>query len=250
MVYTEFRTVEKPIIEWLQKIGWRYVNPEDLKRDSEEPFDLPTLRESLKSLNPAVIQADEDVEKVINQLRRPLNDITGNRKFLEWIKGERSLVLRAGQKAKTISLIDFGSPENNSLVVTSQFKFAGHENVRFDIVLMVNGIPLAVIEAKLPTKAGVDYHNAIEQIQRYDKQAPQLLKYLAFTCVTDGITFRYDWVTRDKFFEWKNEQFPDPVKSAVFSLFGKRTFLDIISNFIVFEKNANKYARRLRCISR
>ena len=244
MVYTEYRTVEKPIVEWLQKIGWKYVSPEDLKRDVEEPFDISTLKEFLKRLNPAVIQTDEDVEKVINQLRRPLNDITGNREFLEWLKGERSLVLRAGQKAKTISLIDFGSPENNSFVVTSQFKFAGHENVRFDIVLVVNGIPLAVIEAKLPTKAGVDYHNAVEQIQRYHKQAPQFVKYLAFTCVTDGISFRYDWVTRDKFFEWKSEQFPDPVKSAVFSLFSKRTFLDVINNFIVFEKEREQVRKK------
>jgi type I restriction enzyme R subunit len=244
MVYTEFRTVEKPIIEWLQKIGWKYVSPEDLKRDVEEPLHLPTLKESLKRLNPGVIQTDEDMEKVINQLRRPLNDITGNKEFFEWFKGERSLILKAGQKAKTIKLIDFGSLENNSYVVTSQFKFAGHENVRFDIVLMVNGVPLAVIEAKLPTKAGVDYHNAIEQIQRYDKQAPQFLKYLAFTCVTDGITLRYDWVARDKFFEWKSEQFPDPVKSAVFSLFGKRTFLDVISNFIVFEKEREQVRKK------
>ena len=119
------------------------------------------------------------------------------------LKGERSLVLKAGEKAKTIKLIDFEKPENNSFVVTNQFKFAGYENVRFDIVLMVNGIPLVVIEAKIPTREIMDYHEAVKQIQRYEKQAPQFFKYLAFTCVTDGIDFRYDWVTRDKFFEWK-----------------------------------------------
>ena len=173
MVYTELSTVERPIVEWLQKIGWEYARPEHLKRDAEEPFDLARLSEALKRLNPAIVNADEDVEKVINQLRRPLNDITGNREFFEWLKGERSLVLKPGEKARTIKLIDFESPERNACVVTNQFKFAGYENVRFDIVLMVNGIPLVAIEAKAPTREAIDYREAVKQILRYRSKLPR-----------------------------------------------------------------------------
>ena len=174
MVYTELSTVERPIVEWLEKLGWEFVRPERLRRDVEEPFDLARLGEALKRLNPEIAKTDEDVEKIINQLRRPLNDITGNREFFEWLKGERSLVLKPGEKAKTIRLIDFESPEKNTYVVTNQFKFAGYENVRFDIVLMVNGVPLVAIEAKAPTRESIDYREAVKQILRYEKQAPQI----------------------------------------------------------------------------
>lgn len=245
MVYTEFRTVEQPIIKWLQKLGWRYVSPDDLRRDIEEQFDLPTLKEALKKLNPNVIQRDEDAERVISQLRRLLNDVTGNKEFFEWFKGERSLVLKAGEKAKTIRLVDLQNPENNTFVVTNQFKFAGYENIRFDIVLMVNGIPVAVIEAKVPTKAAVDYREAIRQVQRYIQQAPQIFKYLALACVTDGINFRYDWVSPDKFFEWKSKEFSDPVKASIYSLFRKPVFLDLISNFIVFEREREQVRKKI-----
>jgi type I restriction enzyme R subunit len=245
LVYTELSTVERPIVDWLQKLGWEYVRPDHLRRDVEEPFDLVRLSEALKRLNPEIVKTDEDVEKVINQLRRPLNDITGNREFFELLKGERSLVLKPGEKAKTIKLIDFENPDNNQYVVTNQFKFAGYENVRFDIVLMVNGIPLVAIEAKAPTREAIDYREAVKQILRYEKQAPQIFKYLALTCVTDGISFRYDWVTRDKFFEWKDDKFRDPVKSSVFSLFDKKTLLDLISNYILFEKEREQIRKKL-----
>jgi type I restriction enzyme R subunit len=245
LVYTELSTVERPIVEWLQKLGWEYVRPEHLKRDVEEPFNLGRLGEALKRLNPEIMKTDEDVEKVINQLRRLLNDITGNREFFEWLKGERSLVLKPGEKAKTVKLIDFENPEKNTYVVTNQFKFAGYENIRFDIMLMVNGIPIVAIEAKAPTREAIDYREAVKQILRYEKQAPQIFKYLAFTCVTDGITFRYDWVTRDKFFEWKSNEYADPVKSTVLSLFQKPTLLDVVENYIVFEKEREQIRKKV-----
>src|SRR5947209_5670581 len=100
MVYTEFGVVEKPIIEWLEGLGWKYIHPDELKRDIEDPFDLPTLGESIKQLNPQFEDADAD--KVVSQLRRPSNDVSGNKEFLEWVKGERSLVVKPGEKAASV----------------------------------------------------------------------------------------------------------------------------------------------------
>jgi type I restriction enzyme, R subunit len=246
MVYTEFNVVEKPIIQWLEKLGWRYVQADDLKRDEEEPFDLPTLREALGKLNPEV--EDEDIDKVVNQLRKLSNDLAGNREFVEWLKGEKSVVLRAGEKAKTIKLIDTDDSQNNIFVVTNQFKYAGYENIRPDIILMVNGIPLVAIEAKVPTRE-FDYQEAIRQFVRYARQAPQLLKYLAFNCPTDGTIFKYGWATvegSEKFFEWKDEKVSDPVEASVRGLFDKEQFLDLVSNFVVFEKDTEgKLAKKV-----
>jgi len=145
--FTEIGVVEKPIINWLKHLGWAYITSDKLNRDAEDPFDLPILKEAIKRLNPAIIQGDNDVDNVINHLKRVSNDISGNREFFDWIRGEKSIVLNPGEKAQIVRLIDT-NPENNVFVVTNQFKFSGYENVRFDIVLMVNGIPLAMIEAK------------------------------------------------------------------------------------------------------
>src|SRR2546426_12218205 len=111
MVYTEFNVVEKPIVEWLEKLGWKYLPPDELKRDVEEPFDLATLTDALVRFNPDL--DDGDVEKAVNQLRKLSNDVAGNREFLEWLKGERSIVLKPGEKAKTIKLIDSDNPDRN-----------------------------------------------------------------------------------------------------------------------------------------
>src|SRR2546427_12046447 len=105
MVYTEFNVVEKELIDWLEELDWKYVTADDLKRDIEDPFDLPTLREALKRLNPN-LEEDEEIDKVINQLRKLSNDISGNKEFVEWLKGERSVVLKPGEKATTIRRID------------------------------------------------------------------------------------------------------------------------------------------------
>src|SRR5438093_12718169 len=130
MVYTELEVVEKTIIKWLKGLGWKYIDPDQLRRDVEDPFDISTLRESLGRLNSGL--EDDDIDKVINQLRKMSNDIAGNKEFLEWLKGERSVVFKQGEKAKTVRLIDPDNPGNNVFVVTNQFKFSGYENVRPD----------------------------------------------------------------------------------------------------------------------
>ncbi|MCG2826630.1 MAG: hypothetical protein L6265_08585, partial [Thermoplasmatales archaeon] len=242
MPYTEFGVVEKPIIEWLQEMGWNYVPASELRRTPEEAFDYPALKEALRKLNPDVIKTDEDVQRVISKLERLSNDISGNKEFSEWLKGEKSIVLKQGEKAKTVKLIDYENIENNKFVVTNQFRFSGYENVRFDIVLMVNGIPLIMMEAKKPT-AIYDYTEAIKQIQRYNRQAPQIFRYLAFVCATDGIVFKYDW--HENYHYWKNPDVFDPVEGAVKGLFTKKQFLDIVNNFIVFEKQREEIKKKI-----
>ncbi|MBU2565903.1 MAG: HsdR family type I site-specific deoxyribonuclease, partial [Candidatus Thermoplasmatota archaeon] len=109
-------------------------------------------------------------------------------------------------------------------------------------IFMVNGIPLIMMEAKKPT-AIYDYTEAIKQIQRYNRQAPQIFRYLTFVCATDGIVFKYDW--HENYHYWKNPDVFDPVEGAVKGLFTKEQFLDIVNNFIVFEKQREEIKKKI-----
>jgi type I restriction enzyme R subunit len=245
MPYTEFGLVEEPIVRWLQELGWTIVSAKEMRRDSDDPLDVPVLRNAIRKLNKEVVKSDDDVERVQERLRTITNDISGNREFSEWLKGERSIVLRQGDKAETIKLLDSGNIENNTFVVTNRFGFSGYEDVIFDIVLMVNGIPLVLMEAKKPTQETLDYHEAIRQLLRYHRVAPQFFKYLALTCATDGMSFRYDWVSEDKFFDWKDRKYNDPLEGTVKALFERSFFLDFICNFIVFEKEREEVRKKI-----
>jgi len=97
MIYTELSVVEKPIIEWLEELDWKYVLPSNLRRAPEEPFEFATLTKAIKRLNPDVIETDEDVERVVSRVQRLSNDISGNKEFLDWLKGEKSIILKPGQ---------------------------------------------------------------------------------------------------------------------------------------------------------
>ncbi|HAW50508.1 TPA: hypothetical protein DCX16_06135 [bacterium] len=244
MPYTEFNVVEGPIIEWLKELGWVYIPSYDLSRTEEEPFDSIVIRQSIKRLNPEIVRTDDDVEVIISKLERLTNDISGNREFLDWLKGEKSIVLRQDEKSKTIRLIDYDNIQNNKFVLTNQFKFLGYDRVRFDIVLMVNGIPLVIIEAKSPTST-YDYNEAIKQLLRYNRDVPQIFKYLAFVCATDGMAFKYNWVDMNSYHYWRNPNFQDPLEGAIKGLFKREQFIDFVANFIVFEKEREEIRKKI-----
>jgi len=250
MRHTEFTTAEEPIIKMLEELGWEYIPSSELDRDYEEPFDRQTLRTWIKKLNP-LITSEEEVDRVISALRMVPNDISGNEEFFKWIKGEKSLILKPGEKATTIRLIDFENPENNRFVVTNQLWFQGHELVRFDIVLFINGLPLVVMEVKSLTKEETEettpYEEALNQLLRYHREAPQFMKYLAFVCPCNGVILKYGWDDPGKFFEWRDpkKESADPVKAAIQGLFERKTFLDMIENFIVFEKERNIIRKKI-----
>jgi len=244
MAYTESGTVEKPIVEWLQELGWTYVEPESIVRDYDEAFDQDRLVESLKKLNPTICKSSSDIERIVSRITQLDNDIRGNKEFFDWLKNEGSISLRPGEKSRTIKLIDYDNPKNNIFTVTNQYKFHGYENIRPDIVLFINGIPLILIECKSQTHESVDYTNAITQILRYNEQAPQLFKHLAFCIATDGANFRYGWTNEGRYFMWRNG-FDDPLEAAVKNFLTKENVLDFLQNFIVFETAHEEVTKKI-----
>jgi type I restriction enzyme, R subunit len=244
VLLSEEMIVEKPLVEFLESLGWSYVESDLIVRDYDDAFDRERLSDALFKLNHGVLISPSDVDRVIDFLRRLPNDVRGNKQFFQWLKNEESIGLRAGEHNQSINLIDYENLENNTYTVTTQYKFQGYANIRPDIVLLINGIPLVLIECKTQTSQSIDYTDGINQILRYDSQAPQLFKYLAYCCSTDGFNFRYGWTNEKRYFQWRNG-YEDPLESAARNLLTREKVLDFIQNFIIFETTNEEITKKI-----
>jgi type I restriction enzyme R subunit len=260
MVYTEKHTVEDFIIQELQKLGWKYIDPKEIKfergENFEEPLIIEKLKKALKRINSKLELTDNDLNFIITSLRNLPPNVEGIIRFLDIFKNGIVIPLEKERKNELIKIVDFKDTEVNEFIVTRQFRVEGLRGDRVDVILFVNGIPLILIECKNPTREEVDWTEAYNQIKRYEDEIPELFKYIQFSIVTDGIETRYfPNAFRDKTeefrevshnvwrdpFPFKKEEFEDDeLKIAIYGLLSKKNLLDIIENFIFTKKEKDK----------
>jgi type I restriction enzyme R subunit len=147
-----------------------------------------------------------------------------------------------GDQAK---VIDFETPANNDWLAVNQFTVSeGQHTRRPDIVLFVNGLPLAVIELKNAADEEADVWEAFRQLQTYQAQIPSLFAYNAALIASDGLTSRIGALCagREWFKPWRTigGQADAPktlteLQVMLEGVFDQRRFLDMIHYFIVFE---------------
>ncbi len=276
--WDEYHQAEKPALELLDKLGYQvydqmannYVGLPS--RDSEYEVVLKEeLRAALQRINDWDIN-ENNLNKAINKIRparlkannlMEANEITYNR-LVNYISLPQDL--GEGKKNQTIKYIDYENPENNSFIAINQFRVKGRETIKPDIVLFVNGIPLAVIECKNETTCNEPEEEAITQLSRYqnirdgiEEGAEQLfypnqILVAAWGNSASSATVRAParvykgWkdpypYTREDIAELLDKKEPTAQDILLFSLFKKDRFLDIMRNFIVFEKQGNKMAK-------
>jgi len=257
MLYTERGTVEDFIIQELQELGWKYVNPKDMnlkrKENFEEPLVIEELKQAVRKINTHVELSETDLDFVIISLRTIPSNIDGIRRFLDIIRNGLVVPIEKEKKEAVLRLMDFGNLENNDFVVTNQFKVESLEGrIRADIVLLVNGFPLAITECKSPVREEVSWLDAYKQIKTYEQKTPELFKYIQFSIATDTIKTYY-WPNaynpeeKDHVGVWK-DPYPHPkqkfkgdtLKTTIYGLLSKQNFLDIIQNFAFIRKEKDK----------
>jgi type I restriction enzyme R subunit len=150
----------------------------------------------------------------------------------------------AGAQAK---VIDFDTPDNNDWLVVNQFTVAdGQHTRRPDVVLFVNGLPLAVIELKNPADENATVLSAYRQLQTYQAQIPALFAFNAALIASDGVEARIGALGAEKewFKPWRTITGRDDAALNLAELqvmlegvFEKRRFLDLLRYFIVFEQS-------------
>ncbi|MDA8604263.1 HsdR family type I site-specific deoxyribonuclease [Alphaproteobacteria bacterium] len=273
MAGDEFEKVELPALEQLQSLGWTYIKGEDLSPDNSterSSFKDVVLEDRLaaniKRINPWI--SDQNLQKVVKDLTKTqyTNLIEANQAIWTTINQCVSVMqdLGKGNKGQTVHIIDFANPENNEFVCTNQFKVSGvNQNIIPDIILFVNGMPLAVIECKSPyitnpMEAGID------QLLRYanrrnpenDEGAEKLFHFNSMMVSTHRDKARVGTITSrmDHYLEWK-DPYPLTVNDVgaeegsqevlIAGLFTKANFLDVYQNFTVFEPMDGRIIKKI-----
>ena len=179
MMQLEKKLVEDWIIEELKKRRWNHIQFENLKiLDSNNPLLAQDLKRKILEINKDIELIEDDLNEVINELSQAPTDQNGHKKILRYLKYGVPIKTQKQKIIKYIQLFDYKNLDNNDFVITNQFKFSGKENIKLDILLIVNGIPLVNIECKNPYREKVNYLDAYKQIKRYEKIAPELYKYI------------------------------------------------------------------------
>jgi type I restriction enzyme R subunit len=247
----------------LKGLGWHYVPPQKLPRQPQEVFIESFVREALLRLNPEIAANPDRAEEVLYKLRaivlsvRSDGLIRANEEFTAWFRGDRTMPFGLNHEHTTIRLIDFENPENNQWIVTTQYTFrAGSVEKRADLVLLVNGFPLVLIEAKTPVRQAVSWVDGALQVHDdYEKNVPELFACNVFSVATEGKDLRYGSIRMpvELWGPWRMDDDAVPqglsgLQHAVSSLLRPTVILDILSNFTLFATDKKK--RRLKIICR
>lgn len=247
--------VEDAALEWLSGLGYAVLHGPDISPDGAMPervsYDQVLLatrfRAALAHLNPHLKSEtlDEVVRKVLQTETPSL--IEENRRLHRYlIEGVPVEVAREDGSigGDTARLIDFKHVEANDWLAVNQYTvIEGQKNRRPDVVLFVNGLPLAVIELKNPGDEHATLHGAFNQLQTYKDQIPSLFRTNAVLVTSDGLLARVGSLTatEERFMPWRTVDGKDiapkglPELGTVFEgVFEKRRFLNLIRDFIVF----------------
>ena len=244
-------------------LGWHFLSCAHLPRQTHETLVEPHLREALVRLNPTIAERPERAEEVLYRLRaatmtaRDTGLVKANEEFTAWLQGERSMPFGENGEHVTIRLLDFDDIEQNDYVVTQQFTFrAGKTEKRADLVLLINGIPLVVIEAKTPVRSSESWLDGAIQIHDdYEKNVPELFVPNVFSVATEGKEFRYGSIAMPLEFwgPWRLEEedaLPsmEQVEKATCSMLRPNVVLDLLANFTAYATHKGK--RRIKLIAR
>ena len=286
--FNEDTLSEKPAIEQLKRMGYEFLTGDKLDPQETEECARVSRRDVIlvERLRAKLKELNEDAGEIaIEKAIRQITNIQGtslmdeNREFHKDLVSNISVDQEGptGRRAVTIKFVDFKEPKNNEFLAVSQFRVKGPKVTdRPDIIIFVNGIPLAVIECKSPVARETGMGDAMAQLIRYQKEIPALFRTNQILLGTNlfGAKYGVIGIDHDGFHEWKakpEEKLPDLSKHStiiemrklglledadlphtpaqqdvtIAALFNKRNFLDIIRNFTVFESGEGKVKKKI-----
>jgi type I restriction enzyme R subunit len=236
---SEAGTVQFPMVRHAAEIGWTTITPDDArtKRGGDAgTFFRDVLETRLAAFNPW-LTADA-VRAIVETLDALPANIEGNRELLSWLRGERQWYDEAEQRHRAVTLIDFEQPAENVFHVTWEWRVkppARPKGNRADVMFVVNGIPVAIVEHKNP-KDGDAIERGIKQLHRYELETPELLTTAQLFNVTHLLDYWYGvtWnINRRDMARWKQTP-EESYRFAVQAFFEPTDFLRTLQHWILF----------------
>lgn len=257
--------VELLAIDWFKELGYDYFLGYEISPDSENPqrksYDEVILFNRLKN---ALIKLNSNIplvaiEDAIDILRKPQQAslVQNNRAFHQMILQGISVDIKKDDEIKgdVVKLIDFENFSNNDFLVVNQFTIKGSKgNRRPDLIVFINGLPLAIIELKNPADENADIYKAYNQLQTYKDELEELFVYNEALVISDGINARVGSLTAtdERFMFWRTvkDENDKPLleyelETLIKGFFNKEYFLDYIQNFILFEDDSKKIIKKI-----
>lgn len=248
MPYTE-ANYENAVIEvFRDTLGYSYAYGPDVTRDYTDPLYTDELLPALRRVNSKLpeIALSEAVYKlrnfeggtVLNKNFQLMNFLQNGVSVNYFYNGE--------QRSALVQLVDFDNIERNTFTVVNQWTITEYSEKRPDVIVFLNGLPVAVFELKSPSREETDASEAYRQLRNYMKEIPSLFIYNAFLVMSDLATSKAGTITadEDRFMEWKtkdgsyeNTQYAQ-FDTFIEGIFDRGRLLDIIKNFICFSGDA------------
>jgi type I restriction enzyme R subunit len=259
--------VEEASLEWLSGMGFAVANGPDLAHDGAAPERqsyadvvlVERLRVALANINPTI--PPDATEDAIRKLLRPESPslVENNERFHRFVCEGIDVEYRrpdGSVKGDKVWLFDFAEPDNNDWLAVNQFTVQEPRGQarRPDVVIFVNGLPLAVIELKNPADEDATIWSAFNQLQTYKAEIPSLFVFNELLIVSDGLEARLGSLTadRDRFMPWRTIDGEDvaptdhpQLEVLLKGVFDRRWLLDLVRHFVVFETDGAVTAKKI-----
>jgi type I restriction enzyme, R subunit len=257
--------VEDATLDWFRALGYATLFGPDIAPDGArpertsygQPLLLGRLEAALGRLNAK--SSRQAVDAALTKLQN-LGQATllgNNRAFHgHLVNGITAEVRRPDGRVtgERLVLVDFDHPDQNDWLVVNQYTMVeGRINRRPDIVVFVNGLPLAVLEIKNPLEEGATVWSAFNQLQTYKDQIPSLFHYNEALVISDGMEALVGSISsnKERFMPWRTIAGEELAPATMLRLevlvqgvFEKRRFLDLIRHFVVFEDDGAEVLKK------
>ncbi|HZH71550.1 MAG TPA: type I restriction endonuclease, partial [Mariniphaga sp.] len=282
MAFTELNSVEHYIIHQLSGVNlnsteaseppreypgkWIYKSASELSRGVNEVIVEKELKDALIRLNPEIEKNHDLADEVIFKIRAILLSVNqvglvrANEEFFKWMTGEKTMPFGENNRHVPVRLIDAENLSKNSFIATNQYRIHHRETKIPDIVLLINGIPVVVGEAKTPIRPSVSWLDGAHEIHDiYENAVPQLFVPNILSFATEGKELFYGAVRcpLDFWAPWRIESDEDylakkfglgEIKHELGDLLSPKRLIDILFNFSLYTSDKKK--RRIKVIPR
>ncbi len=249
--------IEQSALELLQAIGWQYAHGKDISPDGiaaeRESFSdvvlAGRLRAAVARINPH-IPAPAQEQAVQKALRIYSPDVLHNNELFHEMLVEKVKIpyqQDGFERSHEVALIDFteGNDNNDFLAVNQYTIIENGKNKRTDVLLFVNGLPLVLMELKNAASEQATMDSAYQQVQTYKSVLPSLFTYNEVCIISDGLECRAGSLSAglSRYMAWKTadgkteaSKYRPQLETLIKGMLPPATLLDMVRNFIVFEK--------------